>query len=135
MHNQNQISSILGLDQTATAAMVKQGFHTSVVDALSDYLAIPRPNVLAHLNISTRTFARRQSNKRLNPEESDRVWRAARIIAKATDLFKDSSAASTWVRLPVPALSGESPLDCSSTSIGAREVEEHIGRLQHGIPT
>jgi uncharacterized protein (DUF2384 family) len=40
-----------------------------------------------------------------------------------------------WLRSPNRALGGESPLALSKTEVGAREVENLIGRLEHGVFT
>lgn len=134
-HRRYEASDVLGLNRPVTVEMVKEGFDTSVINALSQYLAISQSELLQYLGISNRTYARRKIQRRLSVEESDQVWRLGSMTAKAMGLFRDREAASFWLRRPAPALNGELPLDLSSTSIGAMEVEQLIGRLEHGIPT
>jgi len=38
-----------------------------------------------------------------------------------------------WLNAPRKALSGQSPLNYSRTELGAREVVNLMGRLEHGI--
>jgi putative toxin-antitoxin system antitoxin component (TIGR02293 family) len=47
----------------------------------------------------------------------------------------DANAARQWLTAPQPALGGSTPGDYAATELGAREVENLIGRLEHGIPS
>jgi putative toxin-antitoxin system antitoxin component (TIGR02293 family) len=62
------------------------------------------------------------------------LLRISTIFDKTVDLFEgDVRGAVTWLTAPMRALAGESPLRYSRTEIGAREVENLIGRLEHGV--
>jgi putative toxin-antitoxin system antitoxin component (TIGR02293 family) len=93
--------------------------------------------ILADLaNIPGRTLARRKEAGRLEPDESDRLMRASRVVARAIELFEgDRGAARTWLTTHLRALGDHTPLDFAKTDVGAIEVENLIGRLEHGIPT
>lgn len=129
------VHDVLGTSQPVTVGMVRSGLHPNVVRKLSKRLHLPTEQTLRIINLSKQTYARRQQSRKLTSEESDRVWRVADIVAKATQLLGDEDAASDWLRSPAPALDGESPLERASTDIGARDVEQLIGRLEYGIPT
>ena len=45
----------------------------------------------------------------------------------------DQAAAVTWLKSPCRALGGEVPLDFAKSELGAHEVENVIGRLEHGV--
>jgi putative toxin-antitoxin system antitoxin component (TIGR02293 family) len=88
------------------------------------------------IEIPERTLARRKESGRFEPEETDRLVRISRIVARAIELFEGSSeAASQWLTNPVRGLGGRMPIEFASTDVGAIEVESLIGRLAHGIPT
>ncbi len=91
----------------------------------------------AHLvNIAPRTLARRKEEGRLNPDESDRLIRVARVFSRAVELFEgDVPAAREWLSRPQPALGGSTPLAYAASELGSREVENLVGRLEYGIPT
>jgi putative toxin-antitoxin system antitoxin component (TIGR02293 family) len=38
-----------------------------------------------------------------------------------------------WLKSPQKALGGKTPLEYSDTEPGAREVEDLLGRLEHGV--
>lgn len=60
--------------------------------------------------------------------------RVARLVAMAHDLMQgDRADARRWLQEPHELIEGESPLERASTEVGAREVEELIGRLRHGV--
>lgn len=66
--------------------------------------------------------------------ESDRLLRAAALFEKSVELFDgDRSEAMRWLQSPQRALGGVEPLHFARTEGGAREVEELIGRLEHGV--
>jgi putative toxin-antitoxin system antitoxin component (TIGR02293 family) len=62
------------------------------------------------------------------------LLRLSLVFEKAVNLFEgDTDAARAWLGRPNKALGGETPLSAVETEIGAREVEDLIGRLEHGV--
>ena len=60
----------------------------------------------------------------------------ARLVALAIELFDGQvSATLRWFTEPNRALGGLAPVQAAATEIGAREVEDLIGRLEHGVFT
>ena len=50
------------------------------------------------------------------------------------DLFEDDLAASVrWLTSPKKALDNEQPIQYARTELGAREVENLLGRLEYGV--
>jgi putative toxin-antitoxin system antitoxin component (TIGR02293 family) len=47
----------------------------------------------------------------------------------------DADAARRWLTTPSKELDNTAPLDFARTELGAREVEDLIGRLEHGVFT
>jgi putative toxin-antitoxin system antitoxin component (TIGR02293 family) len=86
------------------------------------------------VRISPRTLARRKDVGRLQPDESDRLLRLSRLVGLALQLFEGSlEEARSWLRTPNRALGEASPLEFATTDVGTREVEQLIGRLEHGV--
>jgi putative toxin-antitoxin system antitoxin component (TIGR02293 family) len=113
---------------------VKHGFPFRAIEDLAHASGLSLPDLASLSGISARTLARRQSTKRLSAEESERILRFALIFEKAAVLFEgDLVEAQEWLRQPKKALGGESPLEYASTELGAREVENLIGRIEHGV--
>jgi putative toxin-antitoxin system antitoxin component (TIGR02293 family) len=45
----------------------------------------------------------------------------------------DREAASQWMATSLPALGGSTPNDVLKTDSGVRDVENLIGRIEHGV--
>ncbi len=87
------------------------------------------------IQLPARTMARRKETGRLQPDESDRLIRVARVFGRALELFEgDPEGARHWLSSKQRLLGNLVPLELASTDVGALEVEHLIGRLEHGIP-
>lgn len=115
---------------------VRRGLAYQAFERLQRNTALPA-RVLAELaEIPPRTLARRREEGRLQPDESDRLLRVARVFGRALQLFEgEPAAARGWLSAPQPALGDMIPLELARTDVGAREVEQLVGRLEHGIPS
>ncbi len=78
------------------------------------------------------TFKRRR--ERLSIPESERTERIARVMAAAEFVWGDRSDARRFMTTPHPALRGRTPLDAAFTELGARQVEEILDKIFHGLP-
>ncbi len=130
----HDLAEFLGLASDAIITMTKKGFPVSVIDRLVGELEIPQRALLEAIALSSATFTRRRRQKRLSPQESDRVYRIAAAYLAALRLFEgDEVAARRWFAAPAKALGGNSPLHHLDTEAGADEVQDLIGRLEHGV--
>ena len=133
----------LGLRAATSAdaiARVERGFSPAAADRLADRLALSPTELARAAGASPRTLARRRQAGRLAPEESDRLYRLARLFEKAVETFDadgDREAAEDdarrWFHLPQWALGGATPLAYTHTEPGAREVEALLHRIDHGV--
>lgn len=132
-------AALLGLrryDSLYLVDQIQRGLSYSAFARFQRNTGLPNPVLSALVEIPERTLARRKETGRLQPDESDRLARAARLFARALELFEgDVDAARVWLLSPRPALDGRKPLEFARSDIGAIEVENLIGRLEHGIPT
>jgi len=55
------------------------------------------------------------------------------ISVRAGEVFANRRKALRWLQSPNPALGGLSPLDAARTEEGCQEVEDILGRIEHGI--
>ena len=115
---------------------VEKGLAFTAVEALQEQMDLATKEMAKLLDIKFRTFLRRKETGRLQPAESDRLLRTSRLFARAKDLFEGhQEAARGWLLNPQRALGGAIPLEIAKTEVGAREVENIIGRLEQGVFT
>ena len=65
--------------------------------------------------------------------ESDRLYRFARIIALAEEVFESKEDALEWLNGAQHGLGGTIPFEMLQTDAGAREVEELLIRIEYGV--
>lgn len=113
---------------------VERGFAFSALQTLGSQSGIAVSDLATLLGIPERTLARRRASGRFTWEESERLLRIATVFENAVALFDgDVGGAVGWLTAPRKALSGETPLNYARTEVGAREVGNLIGRLEHGV--
>lgn len=128
-------SALLKLRKPITVEAIRKGLPVRVVESLAKQLSLTTVEMTAALRLPRQTYIRRRESGRLSPDESDRVVRFADLLARATDLFGNEGDAAHWLSQPAPALNGETPIHYAMTELGAKQVFNLIGRLEHGIPT
>ena len=112
---------------------IRQGLHFRELQALQDNIDIPLEQLAGKLAISRSTLQRRKVTGRLSPDESDKVMRFSRLLKHAIDVFGNLDKARAWLKHPQRGLGGVVPLDYAETEIGAREVENLLGRIDYSV--
>jgi putative toxin-antitoxin system antitoxin component (TIGR02293 family) len=113
--------------------LVRGGLRVQELEALRDSLDVPMEKLASKLGISKATLHRRKAQGRLGPAESERVVRLARLMGKAAKVLGGIEAARQWLNSPQFGLGSAVPLDYAETEIGAREVENLLGRIEYGV--
>lgn len=111
---------------------IKEGLPFSSLESVRERLQLSVPEAASVLQMPARTLARRRSARKLAADESDRLYRLARIAAHAVDVFGSEAKASEWLRRDNRALNQEPPIRLLDTDVGARQVEDLLGRIEHG---
>ncbi|MBI5443015.1 MAG: DUF2384 domain-containing protein [Deltaproteobacteria bacterium] len=114
---------------------LEEGLPYAALEALTERLELSQGEVLSSLALTARTLARRKKEHRLHAVESDRLYRVARITARAFDVFGDEEKARRWLHKPNRSLGGKVPLELLTTDVGAQHVDDILGRIEHGIPS
>jgi len=116
------------------AHLVRKGLPAGSVTALAGKLHIGNSVLSRKLGIPLRTLTRRLGQTSLlTPAESDRTVRMARVFANAVEMIGDEEKAVEWLNTPNRALGGERPIDQLDTDLGARMVEDILGRIAYGV--
>jgi putative toxin-antitoxin system antitoxin component (TIGR02293 family) len=114
--------------------MLEEGLPVFELEDLQESLDIPMEKLMDVLGIAKSTLhRRRKGDQRLDTLQSDRVIRFARLMRRAVEVFESEPAARQWLQSPQFGLGGAIPLKYAQTEVGAREVEELLGRIDHTV--
>ena len=113
--------------------VLQVGLPVSELNDLQATLGVPIEKLVPMLGISKATFHRRKAEGKLDSAESDRVVRFARLMGKAVEVLESEENARQWMTSPQFGLGGAVPLEYAETEVGAREVEDLLGRIDYGV--
>jgi putative toxin-antitoxin system antitoxin component (TIGR02293 family) len=128
----DEITGIRAQNRREVIEATRQGFPVSSIEDLlkSGLLTLAEVDRIV---LPRKTLSHRRKLGRLTPEQSDRLVRVVRVLAAAEETFGSRDKASHWLRRPTRVLEGEAPLEMLDTSEGAREVEDLLHRIDHGL--
>ena len=112
---------------------LRAGLPYGVLEAIARDFQLDLKDLVQILDIPWSTLARRKKAGRFRPDESDRVYRLARIAAMAASVLEGKERAARWLREPNRALGDQTPLRLLDTEVGGRQVEAILGRIEHGV--
>src|SRR5438309_9508705 len=125
----------LGLRASTSGELIRQvgrGFSFNAMTAFESRSGIGLAQIAELIGLPPRTFARRKASGRLTADESEKLLRISAVFEQALELFEgDRRGALKWLTTSKRALENETPLEYSRTELGAREVENLVGRLEH----
>ena len=111
---------------------IREGFPPAVVENVMQASGLTLKEVAGALDLSPRSLQRHRRSGRLARYESDRIYRLARIVAIASESLGDAERARQWLKRPNRALGGIAPVAAIDTELGARAVENILGRIAYG---
>lgn len=112
---------------------VVAGLPYAALEAVMAKFGLARGEAAAALHLPQRTIARRKKGQKLRADESDRLLRLARIGAQAAEVLGSEEKAARWLRKPNRALGNRVPLELLDNDVGTKEVEDILGRIEHGV--
>ena len=114
---------------------IKKGLPAGAFERLRKNLDVSEKALSKVLNIAISTLTRRKNAGRLSFGESERLFRLACLYDKAVEVFEDPQLARKWLKEPSWALGDVTPLQYADTELGTQEVEDLLGRIEHGVFT
>lgn len=136
-NSRDYVASLLGLQsmrQLDWAELIIRGFPAEVFDVFVERSGLARNEALRAIAMSSQQMARRRRSETLSCEESERLFRLARVVSRATVFFGDIEASLAWLQKPHPMLRGFSPLKLVRTEPGAQEVLRILTSVEYGNP-
>ncbi len=112
---------------------VRAGLKFRSVQNLQKALDLPMTTIAAVLGMSRATLHRRKRDGKIDGNEAERLLRYERLLEKAGAVFGGKTPAREWLTHPQPGLGGAVPVQFATTEMGAREVENLLGRIEYSV--
>lgn len=114
--------------------IIRQGLSIDSLKQLANYYKMPEAQIASLLGTSERTLDRLQKeDKPLNATRSDRLYRLARVAARAIQVFENEETARKWLKRPNRALAGVAPIELLDTDAGTEEIVDLLNRIEYGV--
>lgn len=115
-------------------AALQRGLPYQVYAHLAKATGLDKQALAKVVDIAPATLQRRIKSGHFNQDESDKLYRLARVFSNTCKLFEgDEQAAQRWLNQPVKGLGGARPIDMIVTSAQTSAVLDLIGRIEHGV--
>lgn len=113
---------------------IQEGLPPTAFEQLSEMTGVGADELAELVHISRRTVARRRERgEPLDSATSERLIRLALLYVKIVEVIGDEPMSRQWLRTPRAVFSGRTPLEMAQTELGAREVEDLLLRVEHGV--
>lgn len=134
IHGSSAKSSPVRFTPAKLVEVLQTGLPFKELRELQSRLSVPAEKLAPMLGISKATLHRKKGDAGiLSPAVSGRMVRYALLLGQATKVFDGLEAALQWLKAPQFGLGGAVPLEYAGTEIGAREVENLLGRIEYGV--
>jgi putative toxin-antitoxin system antitoxin component (TIGR02293 family) len=112
---------------------IRAGLSFRAVRNLQKALDLPMERIASVLGMSRATLHRRKLQGTIDREESEKLVRYQNLLKKAEEVFGDAENAREWLTHPQRGLGNAVPLEFAKSEVGAREVENLLGRIEYGV--
>lgn len=128
------IAELAELDLWNQVIRVRQGLPSISVAEMSAALCMTRATFLNDLQLSESLIEGRIKKRTpLSLVEGLRVLRAAKVLARAVDVFEDRAIACTWLKRKIRSLDGQTPISLLVTNSGFELVMQKLGHIEYGV--
>jgi len=132
----NIVETLAQLDALPQAELIEAittGLPTSLARELAQKLDVTLLDMAGLLRLNPRTLQRRLEEGSLSLTESERLWELSRLFYRAVDVLESEPGAVHWFKNPIQALGCATPLAYARTAVGLRELDNILGRIEHGV--
>jgi len=113
---------------------IHEGFSWTALEQLKRKLNLTNQGLAFLTATSEKTVERWfQRRDRITAAASDRLYRAAKVVALAEQVLNDPNQAREWLTTPQRGLGDRLPLEFLATEAGTSEVDSLLRRLQFGF--
>jgi putative toxin-antitoxin system antitoxin component (TIGR02293 family) len=131
--NARTLDDLDALPQAKLIEAITNGLPASLARDLARELEVTLEDMAGLLRLNPRTFQRRLDEGLLHLNESERLWELSAIFHRAVDVLESRPGAVHWFKNPIQALGWATPMAYARTAVGLRELENILGRIEHGV--
>ena len=113
--------------------VLRQGFTIKSVQQVASWMGLTLEEMAQLLHISIRTLQRKSNKESLGALVSERLLDLGRVLAFGVQTLDDLPPFQVWLRSPLPAIDGATPLSYLDTAVGCQMIIDILGRLAHGV--
>jgi putative toxin-antitoxin system antitoxin component (TIGR02293 family) len=114
--------------------LLTRGLPLRALERFKRATALSDTRLAALVGVSDKTLQRaRGASRRLDPVTSDRLFRAASLVALAGEVLESNERGIAWLSRAQIGLGGRVPFDLMTTEAGAEQVEQLLLRIEHGV--
>jgi putative toxin-antitoxin system antitoxin component (TIGR02293 family) len=110
-----------------------KGISKLSVMKLAELMDIPLKEIAAMLNMSYKTFSRKNSGDLMDAISSSLSIEIAQTLAKGLAVFENESVLRKWLKNENRSLQGKKPIDLFNTPTGIKLVNRVLYRIEEGI--
>jgi putative toxin-antitoxin system antitoxin component (TIGR02293 family) len=117
-------------------AKIIKGLPVSQVKTTAASLGLKPDAFIGRIGLSRATYNRKRNRAKsaLGPLISDALSRYQSLIAQAVTTFDgDENSARQWLTSSQPGLAGAIPIEMARSTLGYREVEKLLTRIDRGV--
>jgi putative toxin-antitoxin system antitoxin component (TIGR02293 family) len=127
------LAELQSLPHAELIRAIVRGLPSELARELASRMRLHLETMAKLLRLTPRTLQRRLEQEHLELNESEKLWELARLFFRAMEVLESEEAAVQWFRSPLQALGWVTPLSLAETSVGLRDLENILGRIEHGI--
>lgn len=127
------LAQLEALPQDELIAAISAGLPAALARELAKCLEITTNDMAGLLRLNPRTFQRRLDEGSLDLNESERLWQISHLLHRSEQVLESRAGAIHWFKNPIQALGWATPLAYARTAVGMRELENMLGRIEHGV--
>jgi len=114
--------------------LVEEGLPLRAVESFKQATGLSDTQLAALVGVSGKTLQRaRGTRQRLDAVISDRLFRAARLVALAGEVLESNERGIAWLGRSQIGLGGRVPFALMTTEAGSAQVEQLLLRIEHGV--
>jgi putative toxin-antitoxin system antitoxin component (TIGR02293 family) len=127
------LAELQSLPRAELIEAISRGLPADLARELASRMGVSLGEVAGLLRLTPRTLQRRLEAGRLRRNESERLWELGRLFFRALDVLESEEGAAQWFRSRLQVLGWATPLAVARTAVGLRELDNILGRIEHGV--